>query len=220
MTNEAPPNITDVSALAYDIPLEQPESDGTLTWSSTTLVVVRVLAGEHLGVGYTYAPAAAAHIVNDTLTTAITGRNALAPGGAWEAMARAVRNQGLRGPAAAAVAAVDIGLWDLKARLLDIPLVALLDGCHDSVPAYGSGGFTDLDDGQLSRQVAGWADDLEGLRLLRDRSPAGMEVAAGEYGWDITHFRGLLQRGALRPDRSRAGHGLGVDSDALEPFLV
>src|SRR5690625_5325483 len=103
MTNEAPPNITDVSALAYDIPLERPESVGSLTWSSTTLVVVRVLAGEHLGVGYTYAPAAAAHIVNDTLTTAITGRNALAPGGACEAMARAVRNQGLRGPAAAAV---------------------------------------------------------------------------------------------------------------------
>lgn len=41
------------------------------------------------------------------------------------------------------------------------------------------------------------SDDLEGLRLLRDRAPAGMDIAAGEYGWDIFHFRRLLDAGAV-----------------------
>jgi L-alanine-DL-glutamate epimerase-like enolase superfamily enzyme len=38
--------------------------------------------------------------------------------------------------------AVDVALWDLKARLLDLPLVTLLGAVRDAVPAYGSGGFT------------------------------------------------------------------------------
>ena len=29
------------------------------------------------------------------------------------------------------------------------------------------------------------SDDLEGLRLLRDRAPEGMDIAAGEYGYDL-----------------------------------
>jgi L-alanine-DL-glutamate epimerase-like enolase superfamily enzyme len=41
------------------------------------------------------------------------------------------------------------------------------------------------------------SDDLEGLRLIRDRGPAGMAVAAGEYGYDVFHFRRLLEAGAV-----------------------
>lgn len=269
--------ISRVEAAAYTIPLEQTESDGTLTWSATTIVIVRVCGGGHLGVGYTYAPAAAARIVEDTMASVVEGRDVLAPGRAWDAMARAVRNQGLRGPAAAALSAVDVALWDLKARVLEIPLVALLDGYHEGVPAYGSGGFTNFDDRELGRQLEGWAeeglpavkikvgtdpaddprrvefarhvigdeiglyvdgngayarkqalamteafaaadvawfeepvssDDVSGLRLLRDRAPAGMEITAGEYGWDITHFRSLLDAGAvdcLQADVARCG---------------
>lgn len=269
--------VTEVTTSAYRIPLEQPESDGTLSWSGLTMVIVRVRCGSHLGVGYTYAPPAAAHVVDDTLRSVVEGRDAMAIGRAWDAMARAVRNQGLRGPVAAAVSAVDIALWDLKARLLDVPLVALLDGYHESVPAYGSGGFTNFDDQELGRQLSSWvadglpavkikvgtdpaddprrvelarqvigddvglfvdgngayarkqalalatafatqdvrwfeepvsSDDVAGLRLLRDRAPAGMEIAAGEYGWDITHFRGLLNAEAvdcLQADVTRCG---------------
>lgn len=269
--------ITEVDAAAYTIPLEQTEADGTLSWSATTMVIVRVHCGDHLGVGYTYAPAAAAHVVVDTLAATVAGRDAMAPGGAWDAMAHAVRNQGLRGPVAAALSAVDIAVWDLKARLLDIGLVTLLNGYHESVPAYGSGGFTNFDDQELARQLGGWAeeglpavkikvgtdpaddprrvefarevigdgiglfvdgngaytrkqalalaeefadhevswfeepvssDDPAGLRLLRDRAPGGMEITAGEYGWDITHFRSLLDAGAvdcLQADVTRCG---------------
>jgi L-alanine-DL-glutamate epimerase-like enolase superfamily enzyme len=41
------------------------------------------------------------------------------------------------------------------------------------------------------------SDDLEGLRLIRDRAPAGMNIAAGEYGYDTTYFRRMLEAGAV-----------------------
>src|SRR5207248_1073491 len=41
------------------------------------------------------------------------------------------------------------------------------------------------------------SDDLDGLRLLRDRSPAGIRIAAGEYGYDLFYFRRMLEAGAV-----------------------
>ncbi len=136
------PEVTSVRVGAFEVPLDSPESDGTLSWDSTTLVVVTVRAGDEVGTGYTYAPRAAALVVEDTLAGVVTGRDAFAVGAAWGAMAHAVRNQGRRGPVSAAISAVDVALWDLKARLLGLSLVDLLGGYHDHVPAYGSGGFT------------------------------------------------------------------------------
>jgi L-alanine-DL-glutamate epimerase-like enolase superfamily enzyme len=52
------------------------------------------------------------------------------------------------------------------------------------------------------------SDDLDGLRLLRDRAPAGMDVAAGEYGYDLGYFRRMLDAGAvdcLQADVTRCG---------------
>jgi L-alanine-DL-glutamate epimerase-like enolase superfamily enzyme len=52
------------------------------------------------------------------------------------------------------------------------------------------------------------SDDLEGLRLLRDRAPAGMDIAAGEYGYDLFYFRRMLEAGAvdvLQADVTRCG---------------
>ena len=54
------------------------------------------------------------------------------------------------------------------------------------------------------------SDDLDGLRLIRDRAPAGMDIAAGEYGYDLSYFRRMLEAGAvdvLQADATRcAGH--------------
>lgn len=269
--------VAEVVAHALTIPLDDPESDGTLTWDSTTIVLVEVRAAGVTGTGYTYASPAAADIIHDRLAHVVLGRDALAVGAAWAAMAHAVRNDGRRGVASAAISAVDVALWDLKARLLGLSLTDLLGGYHDHVPAYGSGGFTNLTDDELRAQVRGWADaglgavkvkvgtdagddprrvglvreavgsdvdvfvdangayhrkqalllaglfaehgvswfeepvssdDRRGLRLLRDRAPAGMDIAAGEYGWDISHARDLLAGGCvdcLQADVTRCG---------------
>jgi len=190
---------------------------------------------------------------------------------------RSVRNIGWRGICACAISAIDVALWDLKARLIGVPLLTLFGRARSEVPIYGSGGFTSYSLDRLREQLAGWverdgcqfvkmkvgtrpqedlarvraareaigaaelfvdangaydrkqaldfagrfaeldvswfeepvsSDDLAGLHLLRDRAPAGMEIAAGEYGYDPFYFRCMIEAGAvdvLQADATRCG---------------
>jgi L-alanine-DL-glutamate epimerase-like enolase superfamily enzyme len=66
--------------------------------------------------------------------------------------------------------------------------------------------FAELDVSWFEEPVP--SDDLQGLRLLRDRAPAGMEIAAGEYGYDVAYFRAMLEAQAvdvLQADATRCG---------------
>jgi L-alanine-DL-glutamate epimerase-like enolase superfamily enzyme len=147
-----------VRATACEFPTDAPEADGTLAWSSTTLVLVEVQAGGCTGTGWSYAPAAATRVVEGLLAPAVVGRSALAPAAAHGAMLAAARNGGLGGLVAMAISAVDIALWDLCARLHYVPLADLFGGPMGDVPVYGSGGFTSYDEQQLDDQLTGWLD--------------------------------------------------------------
>jgi L-alanine-DL-glutamate epimerase-like enolase superfamily enzyme len=255
-----------IAVSAYTIPTDQPESDGTLAWHSTTLVLVEASAGDETGLGYSYTHEAAAVLIEHLLADVVLGRDALDVAGAWDAMVHAIRNLGRPGIASSAIAAVDIALWDLEAHLLDVPLVTLLGSVRDAVPLYGSGGFTSYTIGRLEEQLGEWvregiprvkmkvgtrptddlarvraarraigpaaelfvdangaysrkqalafardfaelgvtwfeepvtSDDLDGLRLIRDHAPAAMDIAAGEYGYDLHYFRRMLDAGAV-----------------------
>lgn len=271
--SEAPVQRIDVAT--YKIPTDFPEADGTYAWDATTLVLVEATAGGKTGIGYTYADTSTACLIRDMLAAVVVGRAALDIPGCWEAMARAIRNLGRPGIASMAISAVDVALWDLKGKLLDVSLMDLLGVVRDEVPVYGSGGFTTYPDDRLRAQLAAWvaqgiprvkikigthpdrdlgrvraareaigpgvklyvdangaysrkqslaqaealreygvvwfeepvsSDDLEGLRLIRDRVPAGMDIAAGEYGYDPWYFRRMLEAGAvdvLQADGSR-----------------
>ncbi|MBL1084392.1 mandelate racemase [Streptomyces actinomycinicus] len=153
------PAVEAVGTAVYTVPTDAPEADGTLAWDRTTLVLVTVRSGTTTGLGYTYAPAATAHVVRDLLAGTVTGLPAHDVPRANERMCRAVRNAGLPGVAAQAIAAVDIALWDCKARLLGLPLVRLLGAARDDVPVYGSGGFTTYDADRQDRQLRGWAEE-------------------------------------------------------------
>jgi L-alanine-DL-glutamate epimerase-like enolase superfamily enzyme len=148
-----------VTWAAYRIPTDAPEADGTFAWDATTMVVVHVRAAGHTGLGWTYAAAAAGHLVGELLAGTVTGRCALDVTGAYHAMHRAVRNIGRPGVAATAISAVDVALWDLKARLLGVRLARLLGAVHDEVPVYGSGGFTSYPEDRLAAQLSGWVHD-------------------------------------------------------------
>ncbi|MFD4631168.1 enolase C-terminal domain-like protein [Streptomyces sp. NPDC058284] len=153
------PSVDGVDVAVYTVPTDAPEGDGTLTWSSTTLVLVRAHCGDTVGLGYTYGAPATAPVVTDQLAPVVTGRCVWDVPGANEAMHRALRNAGRPGVAAGALSAVDIALWDLKARLLGLPLVRLLGASRTTVPVYGSGGFTTYDDEQQHRQLRGWVEE-------------------------------------------------------------
>lgn len=97
------------------IPTDFPESDGTLAWDHTILVV-EVMADDTYGLGYTYADAATARLISAKLVDVVYECDAMAVPGTWWAMVRAIRNLGRPGIASMAMAAVDTALWDLKAR--------------------------------------------------------------------------------------------------------
>lgn len=158
MSSDCP--VTSIQAASYVIPTDEPEADGTLAWHETAMVVVRAVAGGQAGLGWTYASPAARSVVAGMLAGVVEGRGAMDVAGCHEAMCRAVRNIGREGIAATAISAVDIALWDLKARILNRSLTAVIGRVSDSVPVYGSGGFTNYDDVRLREQLTGWVDGL------------------------------------------------------------
>lgn len=146
-----------IEVSVHTVPTDAPEADGTLAWDSTTMVLVRAGCGEQVGTGWTYGPPACAAVVHDQLADVVLGTDVLDVGRAADAMVRRVRNAGRPGVAGYALSAVDVALWDLKARLLGLPLHRLLGAVRDEVPVYGSGGFTTYDEGRLREQLRGWA---------------------------------------------------------------
>ena len=145
------------------------------------------------------------------LAGVVQGRDAMDVPGAWSAMAAAIRNLGRPGIASMAISAVDAALWDLKARLLELPLVTLLGAARDAGAVYGSGGFTSYSIEQLHEQLGGWvaagitrvkmkigrhpADDLRRVRAAREAIGPRRELfvdANGAYSRKqaLAHGRG------------------------------
>ena len=151
----------------YVVPTDAPEADGTAAWDSSTMVLVRLEAGGKTGMGYTYADAATGKVAKKLLEKVVEGRDAFEHAAILQAMFSEVRNSGEVGICAMAIAAIDNAIWDLRARVLDIPLVKLLGAVRKSIPVYGSGGFTSYDDGQLIRQLGGWADQGFGMVKMK-----------------------------------------------------
>ena len=183
---------------AYTVPTDSPESDGTFEWDSTTMVLVEASGGGERGLGYTYGDVSVGKFVESKLAGVVEGADAMSPPAAWAAMQHAIRNAGRPGVGAMAVAAVDVALWDLKARLLDLPLADVLPRFHDAVPIYGSGGFTSYSMEHLREQLGGWAQegiprvkmkvgrepekDPERVRVAREAIGDGVELMVDANG--------------------------------------
>lgn len=150
--------IRKIEISVYTIPTDAPEADGTLEWNSTTMVVAEMAAGNAVGTGYTYGNRATAVIAETLAEKCLLHQSPFDIPRLHQSLLREARNDGTRGIAAMAISALDVALWDLKARLLGCPVAQLLGRAHDRVPVYGSGGFTSYSDSQLKKQLSGWAD--------------------------------------------------------------
>ena len=191
MISEAP--ITAYKVAVYTVPTDAPESDGTFAWDSTTMVLVHLEAAGKTGLGYTYADASLGKLLEELLKKVIHGKDAFAHAALVQTMMHEVRNSGETGLTRMALAAVDNALWDLRARLLDTPLVNLLGRVRDAIPVYGSGGFTSYSDEQLTAQLGGWAS--QGLTMVKmkvgtrpDDDPRRVQVARKAIGDDMRLF--------------------------------
>lgn len=194
------PVVESLGVAVYTVPTDAPEADGTIAWDSTTMVIVQLGSGAQTGIGYTYAAAAAGPVVRDLLAPQVVGQAALDVAGASERMVRAARNVGRVGLVSCAISAVDTALWDLKARLLDVPLHHLIGAVHAQVPIYGSGGFTTYDARQLDEQLDGWLE--QGIPRVK--------IKIGE-SWGRDTGRDLAR---IRQTRSRVGDDTEVFVDA------
>ncbi|HKU66691.1 MAG TPA: enolase C-terminal domain-like protein, partial [Candidatus Baltobacteraceae bacterium] len=171
--------IESVRARAYEIPTDEPEeSDGTLTWTSTTMVLVEVRAANHTGIGYTYGDAGIATIVERTLNDALRDCDALQTAARYADMVAKIRNNGREGMTAMAVSAVDVALWDLKGKVLGAPVSALLGAARRAAPLYGSGGFTSYSERRLTEQLACWVHEM---RIPRVKMKVGRDAAADPH---------------------------------------
>jgi L-alanine-DL-glutamate epimerase-like enolase superfamily enzyme len=110
--SEGGPLIQNIVVSGYKIPTETPESDGTLSWSETTLVLVEAEAGGEIGIGYSYADVATGKLVESLLSEVVRGTNAFDVPGAHTSMVRKIRNLGRPGISSMAISAVDNALWD------------------------------------------------------------------------------------------------------------
>ena len=187
MFDETRAKITGTKVEAFTVPTDAPEADGTCSWNSTTMILVRLEAGGKSGLGYTYADEATAKVVHSLLPKIVSGHDVFAHAAILQDIYRQVRNLGETGITRMAAAAVDNALWDLKARLLDVPLVNLLGRIRDGIPVYGSGGFTSYNDEQLQRQLGGWAQ--QGFSMVKmkvgsqpEDDPRRVKVARGAIG--------------------------------------
>ena len=72
---------------------------------------------------------------------------------------------GRQGIASRAASAIDIGLWDLKAKALGLPLYRLLGAFTDTVPIYGSGGWTDFSEQELVAEMTGHVE--QGIKAVK-----------------------------------------------------
>jgi L-alanine-DL-glutamate epimerase-like enolase superfamily enzyme len=186
--------IKQLDVSVYRIPTDRPEADGTFHWNSTTLVLVDAMAdsGTH-GLGFSYTAAAAGQLIEDLLTEAVIGCPVEQVGIAWQAMVRAVRNVGLPGVAAAAISAVDTSLWDLRARVAELPLFHLLGVYRESIPIYGSGGFTTYREKELVEQLCGWV----GQGVSKVKMKVGKDWGT-KQGEDLARVKAV--RKAIGPD--------------------
>ncbi len=177
MTAADPVPVTSIDVSVFVVPTAEPEADGTLTWDETTVVTVEPTAGGVSGLGFSYATGACATLIHDVLEEVTIGADAMDVTGIWGEMVRAIRNMGRPGVVSMAIAAVDTALWDLKARLLDLPLCRLLGVVREEVPVYGSGGFTSLSDEELTEQFEGW---VQGDGIPRVKMKVGESWGSNE----------------------------------------
>ena len=163
--------ITDLNTTVLFNPDARPVQDATLPQASPGTggrgqLFVHVKTDEGLeGLGIGQASPGVRQVVESGLRGVLIGEDPFNIEKLWRDMFRQVRGYGRKGVAFCGVSAVDIALWDLKAKALGLPLYRLLGPCVESVPVYGSGGWTNLGERELLDEMTSYID--RGIRRVK-----------------------------------------------------
>lgn len=156
MTNQT---IADIRVYLAAHPVPAGFSDATRKVESIGFLVVQIVTNQGLeGIGVTYHEVggeATKDLIERNMAPRLIGRSPLETERLWWEMLSYLRGVGRKGLMLCALSAVDNALWDLKGKMLGLPLYRLLGGVERKVPVYASGGWTSYDDDQLVAEMTG-----------------------------------------------------------------
>jgi L-alanine-DL-glutamate epimerase-like enolase superfamily enzyme len=170
-------SIAEVTLSSIVLPLRNPISDAkVLTGRQKAMTEVVFLFIEirteqgHEGIGFSYSkraggPAQFAHA--QEIAPVLIGEDPNDIGKVWTKLVWAGASVGRSGVATQAIAAIDIALWDLKAKRAGLPLAKLIGASRDSVQTYNtSGGFLHTPIEEVMDNAAGsLANGIGGIKL-------------------------------------------------------
>lgn len=161
--------IAEVKVHLVSAPVPAGFADSTRTVESVGYTVVRVITDQGLeGIGLTYHEVggeATRTLIQRNIAPRILGRDPFATETLWQELSAYLRGVGRKGLTLCAMSAVDIALWDLKGRIVGLPLSRLLGGEPARVPVYASGGWTSFDDERLAADSK--AKIARGYRVIK-----------------------------------------------------
>ena len=161
--------ITDITTTELVHPCSKPIQDATIPppgFGSMGYFFVHIHTDEGFkGLGLTYSTPGIRQVVENGLKSVLVGQDPFNIEKLWNDMFWQVRGYGRKGIAFCAISAVDIGLWDLKAKALGLPLYRLLGPYTDSVPVYGSGGWTNYTQEELVAEMVGYVE--QGIKQVK-----------------------------------------------------
>ena len=175
--------ITDVTTTLLRYPHGRPIQDATIYdpppgAAGRAELFVHIHSDEGVeGLGVGIGTEAIRSVVERTLKGVLVGEDPFAIERLWERMFWHVRSWGRKGVAFCAISAVDIALWDLKAKAVGLPLYRLLGPFHDRVPIYGSGGWTNFNEKEL---IAEQTDYIERLGTRAVKMKVGKDFGKAE----------------------------------------
>ena len=141
--------IRDVEVFSPMKRVENPAYDANFILKWSGYVTVRIVMESGLdGWGMTFSDPVAEYVAR-YMKDELIGKDPIAHEDIWAAMYGVIRSSGRKGVALMAMSAVDIAIWDLRGKLLGLPIYRLLGGTNRRIPAYASVGFLSMPDDEV-----------------------------------------------------------------------
>ncbi|WP_345900308.1 mandelate racemase/muconate lactonizing enzyme family protein, partial [Martelella sp. UBA3392] len=187
--------ITEVRCSGYRLPLKQPFTSSRVTMTHRELVLVEVNTSDgQSGTGWCttagVGAASAEALITGYLAPMLTGMDPRNTEQVWQRLWMECHAAGPGGITTLALSAIDIAMWDLKAKAAGEPLYRLLGGARSTVEVYASAINLHLSKDDLLAQTRGQLE--EGYRAFK--------LKVGRPGLDEDRERVMAVRKLIGPD--------------------
>ncbi|WP_108462619.1 mandelate racemase/muconate lactonizing enzyme family protein [Devosia naphthalenivorans] len=183
--------IVEITTEEYRWPRKKPITNGLHTYTDVEFAIVRIKTDEGVeGIGLGSGGAIWRSTI-ERMVPLLIGEDPVNTERLWNKM-WVPKLIGRRGLTTRAISSIDIGLWDLRAKLANMPLFKLLGGFRDAVPTYVAGGYYEEGKGLKELALEMEENVNMGARAIK------MKVGAVPIAEDVERVR--IVRDAIGPD--------------------